>query len=125
MLAVVKKPHTNTMLFEIKGNIPNQVLGYLKQEFGQHLEIIEDEELVNIFETSWYEQISATITVGDAMKVYRENHGLTTAELATELGGLTAEEVSEMETNKRNINFDIAEKLSKLFQVPIERFFDQ
>lgn len=125
MLAVVKKPHTDTMLFEIKGNIPNQVLGYLKQEFGQNVEIIEDEELVNIFETNWYEQISATITAGDAIKVYRENHGLTTAELATKLGGLTAEEVSEMESNKGDINFDIAEKLSELFQVPIDRFIEK
>jgi len=41
------------MLFEIKGNIPNQVLGYLQQEFGQRVEIVEDddEEVVNIFET--------------------------------------------------------------------------
>jgi len=44
MLAVVKKPHTNTMLFEIKGNIPNQVLGYLQQEFGQGVEIVEDDD---------------------------------------------------------------------------------
>jgi len=123
MLAVVKKPHTNAMLFEIKGNIPNQVLGYLQQEFGQNVEIIEDEEeLVNIFETSWYQQISATITAGDAIKVYRENHGLTTAELGNKLGGLTAYEISEMEDNQREINFEVAEKLSQLFEVPIERF---
>lgn len=69
MLAIVKRPHTNTMLFEIKGDIPNQVLDYLQQQFGQHLEIVgDDDELVNIFETSWYKQISATITVGDVIK---------------------------------------------------------
>jgi len=39
----VKKPHTNISLFEIKGDIPNQVLGYLQQQFGQDIEIIEDE----------------------------------------------------------------------------------
>jgi len=32
------------MLFEIKGNIPNQVLGYLQQEFGQGVEIVEDDD---------------------------------------------------------------------------------
>jgi len=124
MLAVVKKPHTNMMLFEVKGDIPKQVLGYLQQQFGQNIEIIEDdEESVNIFETNWYKQISATLTPGDAMKVYRENHGFTLAELSKKLGDLTTEEISEMERNKRRINLDVAKKLSHLFEVPIERFF--
>jgi DNA-binding XRE family transcriptional regulator len=123
MLAVVKKPHTNISLFEIKGDIPNQVLGYLQQQFGQNIEIVEDEEeLVNIFETNWYKQISATLTPGDAMKVYRENHSLTPAELGKKLGDLTAEEISEMECNKRRINREVAKKLSQLFEISIERF---
>jgi DNA-binding XRE family transcriptional regulator len=117
----VKKPHTNISLFEIKGDIPNQVLGYLQQQFGQNIEIVEDES-VNIFETNWYKQISTTLTPGDAMKVYRENHGLTPAELGKKLGDLTAEEISEMECNKRRINREVAKKLSQLFEVPIERF---
>ena len=123
MLAVVKKPHTNMMLFEVKGDIPKQVLGYLQQQFGQNIEIIEDEEeSVNIFESNWYKQISATLTPGDAMKVYRENHSFTLAELSKKLGDLTVEEISEMERNKRRINLDVAKKLSHLFEVPIERF---
>jgi len=83
------------------------------------------EELVNIFETNWYKQINATITAGDAIKVYRENQGLNTIELGEKLGGLSAEEISEMECNQREINFEIAEKLSQLFEVPIERFLTQ
>ena len=52
MLAVVKKLHTNAMLFKIKGNIPDGVMKYLRREFGQNVEIIdENEELVNIFDT--------------------------------------------------------------------------
>jgi DNA-binding XRE family transcriptional regulator len=123
MLAVVKKPHTNMMLFEVKGDIPKQVLGYLQQQFGQNIEIIEDEEeSVNIFESNWYKQISATLTPGDAMKVYRENHSFTLAELSKKLGDLTTEEISEMERNERRINLDVAKKLSHLFELPIERF---
>lgn len=121
MLAVVRKPHTNTMLFEIKGHIPSQVLGYIQQQFGQDVEIIEDEEeLVNIFETSWYKQISTT--PGDAMTVYRENHALTPADLAKKLGNLTTKEISEIECNKREINKELAKNLSQLFQVPVDRF---
>jgi DNA-binding XRE family transcriptional regulator len=123
MLAVVKKPHTNISLFEIKGDIPSQVLSYLQQQFGQQIEIVEnEEETVNIFETNWYKQINTTLTPGDAMKVYRENHRLTPAELGKKLGDLTAEEISEMEYNTRKINREVAKKLSHLFEVPIERF---
>jgi DNA-binding XRE family transcriptional regulator len=123
MLAVVKKPHTNMMLFEIKGDIPSQVLAYLQQQFGANLNLVEDkEETVNIFDTAWYKQISSALTPGDAMKVYRENQGLTILELAEKLGNLTSEEIAEMESNKREINIALAEKLSELFNVPVERF---
>ena len=124
MLAVVKKPHTNMMLFEIKGDIPSQVLIYLQQQFGANLNLVEDkEETVNIFDTPWYKQISSALTPGDAMKIYRENHGLTILELAEKLGTLTSEEITDIESNKRAINIDIAKKLSELFHLPVERFF--
>jgi transcriptional regulator with XRE-family HTH domain len=77
---------------------------------------------VNIFETTWYKQINSILTPGEVMKVYRENHGLTTQELGDQLGYLTSEEISEIESNQRQINSDTAEKLSELFHVPKERF---
>lgn len=58
------------------------------------------------------------------IKVYRENYGLTTAELAKELGELAPEEIFEMEYNKRDVNFEIAEKLSQFFEIPIEKFLN-
>ncbi len=123
MLAVVKKPHTNKMLFEIKGEIPSQVLVYLQQQFGANLNLVEDEEeTVNIFDTAWYKQVSSALTPGDAMKIYRENHGLTKLELADKLGNMKSEEIADIESNKREINLELAEKLSELFNVPIERF---
>ncbi|MDM8566833.1 helix-turn-helix transcriptional regulator [Candidatus Halobeggiatoa sp. HSG11] len=123
MLAVVKKPHTDTMLFEIKGDIPNQVLDYIQQQFGQNVEIIEDnEELVNIFETDWYKQISPTITSGDVVRIYRENLGLSQMELGQELGNLTEDFIVEIECGERKINQNIAEKLGKFFGIPVDRF---
>ncbi len=111
------------MLFEIKGDIPSQVLIYLQQQFGANLNLVEDkEETVNILDTAWYKQISSALTPGDAMKIYRENHGLTILELANKLGILTSEEITDIESNKRAINIDIAKKLSELFHVPVERF---
>jgi DNA-binding XRE family transcriptional regulator len=125
MLAVVKRPHTDTPLFEVKGDIPENVVAYLEKEFGQALEVFaeDDEELVDIFETAWYKEISAAITPGESMKIYRENLGLTQAELAQKLGNLSKQKISEMENGKCRISEDVAKKLSQLFEVPIGRFF--
>ncbi len=87
MLAVVKKPRTEETLFEIKGNIPTRVIDYLTREFGHDfgVEADDDEELVNAFETDWYKEISRKTTPGDALKVYRENLGLSQTELGRKL----------------------------------------
>ncbi len=123
MLAVVKKPRTDTSLFKITGNIPDGVLEYLRREFGQNVEVIDDdEELLNIFEIDWYKDIRKATTPGDTLKIYRENFGLTQAELGRKLGKFTRQKISDMEHNKRSISKDVAKKLSRLFDVPIDRF---
>jgi len=123
MLAVVRKPRTNTTLFKIKGDIPSGVLEYLEREFGQDVEVVEnDEELLNIFDTDWYKDVSKATTPGDTLKIYRENFGLTQAGLGQKLGKFTRQKISDMERNKRSISKDVAKKLSQLFDVPIDRF---
>lgn len=123
MLAVVKKPHTKTTLFEIKGNIPAGIMEYLHREFGQNVEIVdENEELVNIFDTHWYKGIKKTISPGDTLRIYRQNLGLTQTELGQKIGKFTRQKISDMENNKRSISKAVAKKLSKIFDVPIERF---
>ena len=126
MLAVVKKPRTDTPLFEVKGDIPENVVAYLEKEFGQALEVFaeDDEELVNIFETDWYKEISAATTPGERLKIYRENLGLTQAELAQKLG-IPKQKISDMENNKCRIPEDVARKLSQLCEVPIGRFLKE
>ena len=123
MLAVVRKPRTNTTLFKVKGDIPSGVLEYLEREFGQDVEVVEnDEELLNIFDTNWYKYVSEATTPGDTLKIYRENFGLTQADLGQKLGKFTRQKISDMERNKRSISKDVAKKLSQLFDVPIDRF---
>ncbi|MEA1934024.1 MAG: helix-turn-helix transcriptional regulator [Thermodesulfobacteriota bacterium] len=122
MLAVVKKPHTNSSLFKIKGDIPAGVLKYLRREFGQDVEVIdEDEELLNIFETEWYQEIKEATTPGEILMIYRNNFGLTQTDLGQKLGKFTRQKISDMEHNKRSISKDIAKKLSRLFDVPVDR----
>ncbi|QTA87309.1 helix-turn-helix domain-containing protein [Desulfonema magnum] len=123
MLAVVKKPRTEETLFRVKGDIPHKVIDYLEKEFGPDFEISDaDEEFVDIFETDWYREISAATTPGDVLKIYRENMGLTQAELGRKLGEFTSREISDMEDNKSCISKEVAGKLGSFFEVPTSRF---
>ena len=123
MLAVVRKHHTKQPLFEVKGDIPLKVMQYLKEEFGQDIEVLQDdEEMVDIFDTEWYKEISASTTPGEALKIYRENAGLTQSELGKKLGKFSRQKISDLERGKRNISKEMAKQLSKIFQVPVVRF---
>ena len=121
MLAVVKKHRTKKTLFEIKGKIPSEVIGYLKKKYGRDIEVVE-EEFVNIFDTKWYKEITTSTTPGEVLKIYRENLGLSQTDLGKKLGKFTRQKISDMENGKRNISKEVAKKLSRLFNVPIERF---
>lgn len=123
MLAVVKKLHSNKTLFEIRGDIPSDVMDYLKEKFGQDIKVVEDdEELVNIFDTRWYKEISRSTTPGEVMRIYRENFGLSQTALGKKLGKFTRQKISDMENGKRSISKEVAIKLSRIFEVPADRF---
>jgi DNA-binding XRE family transcriptional regulator len=123
MLAVVKKPRTKKTLFEIKGDIPSDVMGYLKEKFGQDIEVVkDDEELVSIFDTKWYQEISRSTSPGETMKIYRENLGLSQTELGKKLGRLTRQKISDMENGKRGISKEVAKRISLAFGVSVDRF---
>jgi len=123
MLAVVKKHRTSQPLFELRGDIPTKVVQYLKEEFGQDVEVLKnDEEMIDIFETEWYKEVRASTTPGEVMKIYRQNAGFSQEKLGMKLGGFSRQKVSDMECNKRSISKEAAKKLSRLFQVPVGRF---
>lgn len=121
MLAVVKTPHIE---INIKGEIPSKLLTVLEEEYGQDVEITEedDEELLNIFETDWYKNIKAQMIPGDNIRIYRENFGFTQAELGKRLGNIPRQHVSNMERGSRNISLKMAKKLAKIFNVSPEKF---
>jgi antitoxin component HigA of HigAB toxin-antitoxin module len=103
--------------------LPSGVINYLKREFGSDFEFeADDEEFVNVFETDWYKEISSLTTPGDVLKIYRENFGLSRAELAGKLGKFTAREISDMENSRSSISREAAEAFSSVFDVPASRF---
>ncbi len=123
MLAVVKKPHTENSLFEVKGEIPKNLLQYLQDNFGNDVEIVdESEEMENIFSSNWFKQTSNSLTSGEVVKIYRENLNLTQEQLGKQLGKFTRQNISDIELGRRSISKDVAKKLSVLFNVSVERF---
>ena len=124
MLAVVKKPHTEIALFEVKGEIPHKLLQYLQDNFGNDINIVEndDEEMINVFSSEWFDNINSSITSGEFVKIYRENLNLTQEQLGNQLGKFTRQNISDIECGRRSISKEVAKKLSAFFDVSIERF---
>jgi len=107
---------------DIKGEIPPKVLSVLKEEFGKNVELIDDDESVDIFETSWFKETKAQTTPSDNLKIYRQNKGLTQDALGKLIGEIPRQHISNMETGKRAISLNMARKLSEVFEVSIEKF---
>ncbi len=121
MQAVVKTPRIE---INIKGEIPGKLMTVLEEEFGEQVELLEenDEETVDIFETDWYRSIKSGTTPGDNLRIYRENRGLTQARLGEMLGGVPRQHISNMERRVRSISLKTARKLAKLFKVSPGKF---
>jgi len=120
MQAVVKTSHIE---ISIKGDIPQNILNMLKEEYGKKVHITdEDDEYVNIFETDWYKKIKGEKKPGDNMKIYRKIHKMTQQKLGKLLGDIPKQHISNMENGIRPISKDTAKKLAKIFNVSVDRF---
>lgn len=121
MQAVVKTPHIEII---IKGDIPPKIITLLKKEYGKKVHITQDkdDDYVNITTTDWYKQMKAEKTPADNMKIYRKIHKLTQAKLGEMLGNIPKQHISNMENGTRPISKITAKKLSKIFNVSVERF---
>ena len=121
MQVVVKTPRIEV---NIRGEISPKLIAVLEEEFGKELLLAEegDEETVDIFATDWYREIKSKTTPGDDLKIYRENHGLTQAQLGEMLGGIPRQHVSNMERGIRPVSLKTARKLAKIFKVSPGKF---
>jgi len=121
MQAVVKTPRIEV---NIRGELSPKLIAVLEEEFGKELLLTEesDEETVDIFATDWYREIQSKTTPGDTLKIYRENYGLTQAQLGEMLGGIPRQHVSNMERGIRPVSMKTARKLAKVFKVSPGKF---
>jgi DNA-binding XRE family transcriptional regulator len=127
MQVVVKKPHIKFDI-SIDGNVPttflDKIANLVKEEYGNDVFVSydDDEELIDVFQSDWYQETKDQMTPADYVKIYRENKNWTQDKLGQKLGGLTRQYISDLEKGRRGVSKDMAKKLSIIFDVPVERF---
>ena len=116
MQVAVKTPRIE---LKMKGDIPERVILFLEEEYGVSLRQTTDdgEEVVNAFETDWYKRTMAAMTPGKALRIYRENAGLTQAALGERMGGIPRQHISNMENGRRPIGKENAKRLAAALHV--------
>jgi DNA-binding XRE family transcriptional regulator len=121
MQAVVRTPRIE---ISVKGiEIPARLLLVLKEEYGDGLKLVEDDDddLVIATGTDWYKGVKANMGPGDYLRIYRENKGMTQSKLGEALGGVPRQHISNMERGQRPISLKMARKLTKILDVPISK----
>ena len=115
--------HVKTPLIEIdiKGDVSENLLNVIKNEYGEIADIAED-DYVNPFESEWYVKTKKQIKPGDILKIDRENSGMTQSELGRKLGNFSRQYISDMEHGRKNISLKTARKLSHLLDRPVNRY---
>jgi plasmid maintenance system antidote protein VapI len=63
-------------------------------------------------DTDWYKSMQPLLTPGKALRVYRENAGLTQEALGAKLGGVPRQHISGMETGRRPVGKEMAKRLA-------------
>ncbi|WP_413911315.1 helix-turn-helix transcriptional regulator [Desulfobacula sp.] len=91
---------------------------------GSRLKYCKDNEneLVDITETEWYQKMKEKMTPGKTIRVYRDNMGLTQEQLGKKLGK-SRKKISDYENGHRGISKSLALELSDLFKAPVQYFF--
>ena len=121
MQVAVKTPRIE---LKMKGDIPERVILFLEEEYGVSLRQTADdgEDVVNAVETDWYKRTMAAMTPGKALRIYRENAGLTQTALGERMGGIPRQHISNMENGKRPIGKENAKRLAAALHVDYRVF---
>jgi len=121
MQVVVKTPRIKINIEGMK--IPKKLMDVLKEEYGHDLNLVENDgdEIVDVFKTSWYKEVSERMTPGKYLAIYRKNKKLTQEQLGKALGGTPRQHISNMEQGQRAISLKMARNLSAILDAPIER----
>lgn len=108
MLVRVKEPPTS---IEISGPAPEVVLRVLREHFEVEVDCENDEELVTLETSSWFNDVASEMTQGRSLRVHRLNRSMTLQDLADK-AGISKGNLSKMEQGKRPIGRRTAQRLA-------------
>ena len=117
MQVVVQTPPIDV---KIDGKGVDTFIGIIKRSIPD-AQIIEDEEFEDIDDWDYYAEMKARLTPAKALKIRRENAGLTQMQLA-EKCGIQAANIALMETAKRRIGAQSAKKLAAALDCSVSDF---
>jgi transcriptional regulator with XRE-family HTH domain len=81
-----------------------------------------EDTVFEITKSEWYHHIRSEISPSENIRLYRELHHMSQTELGEKLGRLSRQNISNMENGQRGISKSLAKRLSKLFDVSVEKF---
>lgn len=119
MLVHVKTPRTE---IEIKGEISDKLMKVLRNDFGENIDISDDDVLIDPTESSWFKETKAVMTPGDRLKIDRDNASWSQAELGKKIGSFSRQYISDLENSRKNISLKVAKKLAVLFDRSVGRY---
>jgi DNA-binding XRE family transcriptional regulator len=119
MQVIVK---TSKAKIKMEGDIPNDLLNAVNKAFKKAVRIFNDEgeEIVLATESDWFKKIEKEATPGKVINIYRENLGLSQAELGKKIGK-SIQYISDLENARRNVSIDVAKQLAAIFDISIVR----
>ena len=129
MQVVVKEPHIKFSIntdVDIPTTFLDKLANFIQNEYNSDVNVIydDDDELVDITKTEWYQEMEKSRKPGTTVKIYRQNLKMTQKELGEKLGGFSKQYISDIENARRNISLDVAKKLSIIFKKSIKRFIE-
>jgi DNA-binding XRE family transcriptional regulator len=119
MLVHVKTPRTE---IEIKGEVSDRLMKALRNDFGNKIDISDDDMLIDPTESVWFKETKAQMTPGDLLKIDRENAGWSQTELGKKIGSFSRQYVSDLENGRKNISLKVAKQLANIFDRSVERY---
>ena len=117
MLVVEKAHHIEV---EIRGLGADTVLSILRGSLPD-LVTTDDDEYEAVDSSEWFGSLADKVTPGMSLHVYRDNAGLTQAQLSDKTG-IPIPHISGMENDKRPIGKSTARKFAEVFGTDFRRF---
>lgn len=116
MQVLVKTPP-----IKIEGDIPAELLTFVRSKYTEVSVEDDHEEYVEIVETEWYKNIQKELTPAKTLKLLRGRDNLTQAALAEKLK-IPVQNISGMENGRRTISTRMARKLADVFGTSYQNF---